>query len=276
MNIYVNLIIFIVITIAYFMFGKKKIVSSSLIEQENNYNSNIIYLVFYFVAVLISQITLNVVNITQTCSGSIIENIGAGSLLAFVPWFLIFGSVLSVIFIFPGLKSVFSNVVGYFAVSSGANSLLTSLLINTDIESQINEISNDRNDKEKIQFKKTTELILKICSDKSILINEMNPLNYDKMFESLKILFNPNVVNNGNIDDYKEKLRKLVYLKDDIGEFFWYLYTAVFLVSLVSYNTSARGCSQSLSSMQDSYDEYTKQAEEIKNNTINQFNQLYS
>jgi len=273
MNIYVNLIIFIVITIVYFMFGKKKIVSSSLIEQENNYNSNIIYLVFYFVAVLISQITLNVVNITQTCSGSIIENIGAGSLLAFVPWFLIFGSVLSVIFIFPGLKSVFSNVVGYFAVSSGANSLLTSLLINTDIESQINEISNDKNDKEKIQFKKTTELILKICSDKSILINEMNPLNYDKMFESLKILFNPNVVNNGNIDDYKEKLRNLVYLKDDIGEFFWYLYTAVFLVSLVSYNTSARGCSQSLSSMQDSYDEYAKQAEEIKNNTINQ---LYS
>jgi hypothetical protein len=269
MNIYVNLIIFIVITIAYFMFGKKNTVYSSLSEEDikKNYNNSIIYLVFYFIAVLISQITLNVINITQTCNGSIIENIGSGSLLAFIPWFLIFGSVLSVIFIFPGLKSVFSNVIGYFAVSSGASTLLTSLLNNTDIESQINEISDN---KEKIQFKKTTELILKICSDKSILINEMNPSNYDKMFESLKILFNPDVVNNGNIEDYKEKLRKLVFLKDNIGEFFWYLYTAVFLVSLVSYNTSARGCSQTLSSMQDNYDEFTKQAEEIQNNTINQ------
>lgn len=269
MNIYVNLIIFIVITVGYFMFGKKKILYSSSSEEEvkKSYNNSAFYLLFYFIAVLISQIVLNVVNITQTCGGSTVKNIGSGALLAFVPWFLIFGSVLIVIFIFPGLKSVFANVIGYFSISSGANTLLKSLLINTDIESQINEISDN---KEKIQFKKTTELILKICSDKSILINEMNPFNYDKMFESLKILFNPNVVNNDNIEDYKEKLRKLVFLKDDIGEFFWYLYTAVFLVSLVSYNTSARGCSQSLSTMQNNFDEYTKEEEEIKNNTVNQ------
>jgi len=267
MNVYVNLVVFIIITIAYFMFGKKTTDYSNIDEVTKNYNSSVIYLVFYFIAVLISQITLNIVNITQTCNGSVAENIGSASLLAFIPWFLIFGSVLSVIFIFPGLKSVFSNVVGYFAISSGANTLLTSLLNNTDIESQINEISDN---KEKIQFKKTTELIIKICSDKSILINEMNPLNYDEMFESLKILFNPSVVEKGNIQEYKEKLRKLVFLKDNIGEFFWYLYTAVFLVSLVSYNTSARGCYKSLSSMQDSYDEYTKQTEEIQNNIVDQ------
>ena len=35
---------------------------------------------------------------------------------------------------YPGFKSAFSDVIGYFYVSSSANKLLTDLLVNKDIE----------------------------------------------------------------------------------------------------------------------------------------------
>ena len=231
MNAYCNLIIFIIITIAYFIFGKKNISNNEEENEENiinNNKTNLIYIFLYFIFVVISQMIMNIIYITQICSGSISDNIGAGSLLAFFPWFFIFGSVIVLLILFPGLKNVFSNVVGYFLVSSQANNILTQLLDNPDIEKQINTLQND---KEKIEFQKTVDIILKICSDKSILINEMNPLNFNKMFESLKILFNSSIEAN-ELQINKEKLKNLVIRKDYIGEFCWYLYTGIFLVSV--------------------------------------------
>lgn len=270
MNAYFNLFIFILITIAYFNFGKKDI---STENTSQDYNTNFIYLMFYFIAVLISQMVLNVIYVSQLCNTSVNENIGSGSLLAFFPWFFIFGIVLVVLFIYPGLKSVFSNVIGYFIVSSQANQILGELLENPEIENQLNNIVNKE---EKTEFKKTADLILRICSDKSILINEMNPFNYDKMFEQLKILFNPNIAKNaGDIEEKKKKLKNIITRKDNIGEFCWYLYTGIFLTSVVSYNTAARGCKKNITTMKNNFNDYKKETEKIQENNIAN-NQLYS
>jgi hypothetical protein len=275
MNAYFNLIIFIIITIAYFIFGKKNISNKEEENEENimnNNKTNLIYIFLYFIFVVISQMVMNIIYITQICNGSISDNIGAGSLLAFFPWFFIFGSVIVLLILFPGLKNVFSNVIGYLVVSSQANNILTQLLDNPDIEKQINTLKND---KEKIEFQKTVDIILKICSDKSILINEMNPLNFNKMFESLKILFNSSIQSN-ELEINKEKLKNLVIRKDYVGEFCWYLYTGIFLVSVVSYNTVSRGCTKNIAIMKNNYNDYLKQSETLKQNTTTVDNHLYT
>jgi hypothetical protein len=275
MNAYFNLIIFIIITIAYFIFGKKNISNKEEENEENimnNNKTNLIYIFLYFIFVVISQMVMNIIYITQICNGSISDNIGAGSLLAFFPWFFIFGSVIVLLILFPGLKNVFSNVIGYLVVSSQANNILTQLLDNPDIEKQINTLQND---KEKIEFQKTVDIILKICSDKSILINEMNPLNFNKMFESLKILFNSSIQSN-ELEINKEKLKNLVIRKDYVGEFCWYLYTGIFLVSVVSYNTVSRGCTKNIAIMKNNYNDYLKQSETLKQNTTTVDNHLYT
>lgn len=267
MNAYVNLIVFIIITGVYFIFGKKE---KSSHDSQNETKINMYYLLFYFLATLVSQMILNVIYISQLCNGSINDNIGAGSLLAFIPWFLIFGCVLIVIFMFPGLKSVFSNIIGYLVVSSQANKLLGNLLENQDIEQQIQKVSGEN---EKIELKKTAELILKMCSDKSIIINEMNPLNFNSMFDSLKVLFkNPNQ----NYDTEKQELKKLIIRKDCVGEFCWYLYTAIFLTSVVSYNTASRGCSKSIATMKNNYSQYEDASQKIQETNSIKSSQLYT
>jgi hypothetical protein len=275
MNSYFNLIIFIIITVAYFIFGKKNLSNKDEENEENimnNNKTNLIYIFLYFIFVVITQMVMNIIYITQICNGSISDNIGAGSLLAFFPWFFIFGSVIVLLILFPGLKNVFSNVIGYLVVSSQANNILTQLLDNPDIEKQINTLQND---KEKIEFQKTVDVILKICSDKSILINEMNPLNFNKMFESLKILFNSSIQPD-ELQINKEKLKNLVIRKDYVGEFCWYLYTGIFLVSVVSYNTVSRGCTKNIASMKNNYNDYLKQSETLKQNTTTIDNHLYT
>jgi hypothetical protein len=213
---------------------------------------------------------LNVVYVTQLCSGSISDNIGAGSLLAFFPWFLIFGAVLIIIFMYPGLKTVFSNVVGYLVISSQANQILTYLFDNPEINTQLNKLTNEN---EKNELKKSADLILRICSDKSILVNELNPLNYDKMFDSLRVLFNPEIK---DVDENKEKLRKLVLRKEYVGEFCWYLYTGIFLVSVVSYNTTSRGCVKNLTTMQNNYNQYVSESATLQSQNSATTTQLYS
>ena len=52
--------------------------------------------------------------ITSTCGGSITENMGAAGVFTFLPWVLIFGVLILVLTIYPGFKSAFSDVIGYF------------------------------------------------------------------------------------------------------------------------------------------------------------------
>jgi hypothetical protein len=63
---------------------------------------------------------------------------GAAGVFTFIPWILIFGVVIVILTIFPGFKSAFSDVVGYFYVSGQANNILTELLVNPDIEKKMN------------------------------------------------------------------------------------------------------------------------------------------
>lgn len=255
---YLSLLIFIIITIVYFAFpsfGKSPVTLKILEDNDlpGYYSRNLSSLLLYFVMIIVSQFFINSIYLINKCGGSAGKNIGAGAIITFVPWIFIFGVLIGVLVIFPGLKTPFADTIGYFAVASKANDIFAMLF---------NNESNQG-------LEKANELILKICENKSVLINYLNPENFLSTWNSLL----PIMKNNGNIpgiEQLKQQLLDLTVLRDNIGEGMWYIYSAVLISSIVSYNLASRGCVKDLATIKASHDEYLKQNEETaKNNEIN-------
>ena len=265
-----SLLYFIIITIIYFVFpsiGKPQLTLSDVsvtgISPEF-YTKNMKSLAFYLGVVIVVQLILNIAYLTSKCGGAIDKNIGAAFIFTFIPWMLIFGVMLAVLIIFPGFKSAFSDVLGYYAVAGSANDIFSSIFIGTDINDMIDK-EGDANKKNELTH--AAEAIMKICGNKSILINQMNSDNFISIWETLKPLMNTGVYENTEI---QTQLLNLVVLKDNIGEAFWYIYTAILISSIVYYNLATRGCVKSVDQIKTDHDAYIKQQEETdKQNELN-------
>ena len=265
-----SLILFIIITIIYFAFpsiGKPQLKLIDLTEEgmsPDYYNRNITSLAFYFGVVVVSQLCLNIGYLMSKCGGSLDKNIGAAALFTFIPWILIFGVLLAVLIIFPSFKSAFSNVIGYYVVAGGANDIFGSILLGTDLNEMI-EKTND--EQKKSELTKAAEAIIKICGNKSILINQMNPDNFLQIWEKLKPLM---IIGSYENSEIKQQLLDLVILKDNIGEAFWYVYTSILISSIVYYNLATRGCVKSIEQIKTDHDAYIQKQEELnKQNELN-------
>jgi hypothetical protein len=256
-----SLLIFIIITLVYFLIpsiGKPKLELTDLTNDESKsifYNKTVKSLLFYLGFVVVSQLFLNIGYLMSKCGGSIDKNIGSASLFTFIPWILIFGVMLVVLIIFPGFKSAFSDVIGYYAVSGSANEILGTLLVDTDVNKLIDQ-TNDPNKKEELTS--AAEAIVKICGNKSIIINQMNPENFNQIWDVLTPLMKDEQKNN---QDLKQQLLDLVVLKDNIGEGIWYIYTAILISSIVYYNLATRGCIKSVDQIKAEHDQYIAQQE---------------
>jgi hypothetical protein len=257
-----SLISFTIITIIYFAFpsiGKPELSLDDLVDggiSPNYYSRTMQSLAFYLGVVIISQFFLNTGYLISKCGGSAGQNIGAAALFTFIPWLFIFGILLGVLIVFPGFKSAFSDVIGYYVVSGSANDIFSSLLIGTDINEMI-ENSNDGNQKKELTS--AAEAIMKICGNKSILINQMSPDNFIQIWNVLKPLMTAGMFDNLEI---KKNLLDLVVLKDNIGEALWYIYTAILISSIVYYNLATRGCVKDVKQVKADYDSYLKNQEE--------------
>lgn len=266
-----SLIFFIIITIIYFAFpsiGKPQLTLEDLTTDDAKitfYNKNMKSLAFYLGTVVVSQLFLNIGYLMAKCGGTLDKNIGAAALFTFIPWILIFGLMLAVLVIFPGFKSAFSDVIGYYVVAGGANDIFGSILLGTDLNETIEQTTDVNKKKELTQ---AAEAIIKICGNKSILINQINPDNFLDIWKILKpLMISEQVYNDTTI---KQKLLDLVVLKDNIGEAFWYVYTAILISSIVYYNLATRGCVKSLDQIKADHDTYIqKQEQDNKKNELN-------
>lgn len=259
-----SIIIFIILTIIYFAIpsiGKPKLTLDILNDPNgltSYYSSVMPRLALFLLAIVVLQFFLNSSFLMTKCGGSIGKNMGAAALFTFIPWILIFGILLAILMIFPGFKSAFSDVIGYFAISGSANDILSSILVDTDINKAIESTSDPIRQQE---LKSTAEAIMKICGNKSILINQMNPENFLQVWDLLK----PLMVENAYQDIMKKQsLLDLVVLKDNIGEAMWYTYTAILISSIVYYNLATRGCIKDVNQIKQEHDDYIKQQEEAQ------------
>jgi hypothetical protein len=207
------------------------------------------------------------------CGGSLIQNIGSAFLITLIPWIFIFGGVILSLIMFPGFKSAFSNVIGYFAVSNSANNILSELLVNTDLNQTINA-AKDTDPKKIDNLKSAAEAIIKLCGNMSILINQIVPSNFVEYWAMLLPLMKEQY--QAGAPEMKQKLLDAVVVRDNIGEALWYIYTAVLLISITQYNIMSKPCNKDLVTLQASQDEYLKTEKKINADSEKQKSTIYT
>jgi len=221
-NSVVNFIIFLIFTGIYFT----KIRSKATLQDyssdegiESYYSSVNMSLLLYFGITLLSQLITNVIVIANMCGGSFKSNLGYTALITFIPWIMIFGIVIILLISFPNFKNAFSDVVGYYSVSTRANEILSELLnhsnrIKGETETIVDQNmdgastipSTDTNVEklnklEKDIQRESTDLVSEIFSNLSLLINKMTPVNFNEYWDTLRPLMKPQYASLTDVQD---------------------------------------------------------------------------
>ena len=279
MDIYLqSILFFIVLTIIYFVALKPNLTIENLPEYDkttgefnmdcfNDYKSSILpKLGLYLLIVCIVQFILNTAYLNAKCGGSSKDNIGTAAIYTFFPWTFIFGTMLAVLVIFPGFKSAFSDVVGYFAISGGAKEIFDDIM-NTDLQKEVDQAKKNGEKTDDLE-KAVSALTEMVDNNKSILINKMTTDNFADFWNTMTPLMKLDITTNDEKTKYyKTKMLSLVVLKDNIGEAFWYVYTAMLIASVVYYNLANVGCKKSVAQIKAGYDDYIQQQEAIDQKT---------
>jgi hypothetical protein len=291
-NSYLNIITFLLTTLFYYMILKPPLdyKTVSNMESYKDYTSkNYVSLAVYLLLVMVIQFIVNASIIAQKCGGSISENMGAAGIFTFIPWTLIFGVTIIILILYPGFKSAFSDVIGYFWISNQANELLVELLMQQDVEDSLAKgvspstptptptptpqaalvggkkpSQNGGDDKQAVR--EVADLILKLCGNTSILINQITPRNFEPYWSLLTPLKKPKYQNDNAAETQtiKKQLFDLTVTRDNVGETLWYVYTGLLLTSIVQLKITTRGCAMNPKTMEENYAKFQKQQEEIK------------
>ena len=292
MNGYINLIVFILTTILYFVSIKPEVKYDTLETPQSPKG-----LAIYALIILLTQFGLNVSAIIEKCGGSASQNIGVAALFTFLPWTLIFGVVLAVLIAFPGFKSAFSDVIGYFYISDKAHILFSEMLaIKGDVANKIESLPTS----EKTAASSTADALIKLCGNMGILINQIVPSNFKDYWQLLQPLMKTDAMLEAEhlyqnfivterekeqeediktiqsvtpqaggqskpaSDYYRDELLKLVVSRDNVGEFMWYLYTGVLVISIIQYYILSRGCLSDAATMEKNYQKFLQNEDDIK------------
>ena len=231
-NAWWSILIFLLTTILYYL-----VPSPTMEAFSGGKNNNYTYLAIYVFAVMLGQFALNAALIRSTCGGTMAETLSSAGFYTFIPWSLVFGVLVLILIIYPGFKSAFSDVVGYFWVSGGVKKVLDQLLMNAapgkESDSSMQSVS---------------DMIVKIYSNNSLLVNQIVPSNFDKYWGILQPLMKPEYRGDGG-NELKGQFFQLVSTRDKIGECMWYLYAGILVVSLVQLNIANGGCVSSPATM---------------------------
>jgi len=256
---YLNIVTFLLTTLFYYLAIKPSFTyeMSSDPQKHKAYISNsYMYLAIYFLLVVVIQFMVNASIISTTCGGSVTENMGAAGVFTFLPWTLLFGVLIVILTVYPGFKSAFSDVVGYFWVSGSANKIITDLLINPDIQKKMDgDTAATPEQKEAMQG--AADAIIKICGNTAILINQIVPSNFDSYWNILKPLMKEKYqTENEETKKMKNDLFELVVTRDHVGESMWYMYTGLLLTSIVQLKITTRGCVNNPKTMEQNYQKF--------------------
>lgn len=280
-NSYLNIIFFVIVTVGYFIGLKPKLTmdmlnnlpfqkeSGKMDESGNPIMINVnpmeeytkksyFSLAIYLLFVILVQFAINTYTVINNCGGDAGQNIGVAGLLTFFPWIFLFGGIIMILIMFPGFKSAFSDVIGYFYVAGKANKLITSVLIDTNVDHKIEDVDTEPSSSKKKALQDAADAIIKLCGNMSILINQMVPTNFTDYWNMLKPLMKPNLTA-ADLEDKQKQLLELVVVRDNIGEALWYVYTAILLISVVQYNIKVRGCVSNTAVMQANYQAFLEQ-----------------
>ena len=278
-NSFLNILFFIITTVLYFVAIRPKLTVDVMMNpdaQVKYEKQKLVSLGIYFLLAILVQFVINVSVISSACGGNLSQNIASSASITFLNWFLIFGVLIVILVAFPGFKSAFSDVVGYFYVSKKANELLTTLLIDPKLSGKIDAATQGNTDKKR-ELEAAADTIIKICGNTSILINQMIPTNFMEYWGLLQPLFKDDYQGNSEASQQiRNQLFDLVVTKDVIGEAMWYVYTGILMVCIVQYKVALNGCKANSATMEANYKKFQQEEEENQKKQSKEKNQVYT
>ena len=243
-NSYLNIVTFLATTVVYYMYFKPSltyVISSDEGEYKKYMSDSYLYLAIYFFAVMIIQFIVNSMAVSDKCGGDLKQNIGAAGAITFISWSLIFGAIIIVLLAYPGFKTAFSDVVGYYYISNRASKLLSELLVSAELKDSIDVPDIDNADKTALE--KAASTIIKICGSPSILINQIVPTNFNEYWDILQPLIKPEIkADPTQLEKNRDELFEIVISRDNVGEAMWYVYTGLLLTSIVQLKIATLPC----------------------------------
>ena len=268
MNSILNLFAFILTTILYYLVIKPVLTLERMsnIDAYKEYNKSVYGgLALFFLIILLSQFLLNIAGITTKCGGNVKDNLGPAAIATFLPWIFMFGLVVAALILFPGIKSAFSDVIGYLMISSSANEILGDLLIQTEVQTILAEDKNHTAE-EKNALQNAAQVIMNIMTNPSLLINQIVPLNFTQFWTTLQPLMKEKYKDDSTpeTDEMKNKLFSLVSTRDNVGEALWFIYTGLIVTSFVQLNINSKGCVTSPAQMEKNYQDFLDQEEQAE------------
>lgn len=204
-------------------------------------NSHYLYLAIYVFLVIGVQCIVNASILSAKCGGNLDANFRTASMLTIGPWLFIFGVLSIMLVMFPGFKSVFSDIIGYYYVSHSASKLMTTMMSCEEIEQSL-ATDTSMPVKKRASLEAIANLIGNICHNTSIVINYMVPSNFDDYWKILTPLMKPEYHMGGH--NLRAELFALVVTRDNIGEAMWYVYTGIVLTAIVQLTMSTQTCPQ--------------------------------
>ena len=189
---FVSILLFMLVLTLYFMlpigpwgyqpYLLADIMANDTIKLTEAYKRKYVGLGLLVAVVAFVQFILNIWHLSEKCGTGINNNnLTTAALFTFVPWIMIFGIMVAILTIFPGFKSAFSDVIGYYVVAWSANDILAKLL-NTNIKNHIAEVGTE----DRTKVTEAAEAIMKMSGNSGILINTMNPENFPDIWDKLK------------------------------------------------------------------------------------------
>lgn len=245
---------FFVITTIYFAIKYMTLDVSSTAPETGSTSG--IYMGIYVILLVLGEFFINL-NLTDTMCGT--KQWGTAMLVTLIPWVFIFGVLNLLLNVFPGWLGPFSNTFGYgIARIAGIGSIFNDIFKET--------ITGE--DSENAANKGMAEALQHIYSDKSLLLNEITLDNFDNFWTNMKDLIKPAVISSdtGNL---KGQLKKMVFLKDTVAEYVWFMLTGS-LVTSVGYNYVVNsGCEKSVQQMKKLEKQYEEKNEKIEQEKSN-------
>ena len=231
------MIFFFIITLIYFIIRY---------YTKKNPSTQKVFTALYGVTILISQYIVQL-NMTKELCGE--PQISSALYVSLVPWIFIFGTMMIVLSMFPSWLRPFSNTFGYLGAKlNGVNKLLENIF---------------KSPADKSTLPKDNKIALnaleKIYDDQSLLVNEITQTNFERFWTNMSTsgLFQSNATK------YKEALKNIVYLKDIISEFLWYILTGILTMSISNNYIVNEGCNTSVKEMKKRHDDYQEKEKKI-------------
>ena len=245
--------------LSFVYFASRKLISDKFATRKKVNMLKLVLLGIYISVVIGLQLTDTTKLMKKICGRYELDK---AILFTFIPNFLIFGFIIVILKALPGWKAPFANTLGYLCAWVGGCKKDFDILLSSDINNDLME---------------------KIIQDKSMIINEITPSNFDLFFSQMsknnlltveyeKLAEFEKLQNDGiklkeNEQIYLDAFVSLynnVVLKDLVAEGLWYLLAGSLVITMTQNAIAEMECNKNKEEMVKEYNESSGKQSKMK------------